>query len=103
MYNNDELPRRRRIEPDEFADLLVSGEMRMITEEQLKHFPKHRIYRYSPKDIFVYTPKVSLKVYFRVNCKKNFRKYPETIKIYKKCLLNGSSHEFYDFKFGELS
>ena len=60
MYNSDELPRRRRIEPDEFADLLVSGEMRMITEEQLKHFPKHRIYRYSPKDIFVYTPKVSL-------------------------------------------
>ena len=30
MYSTNELPKRRKIEPDEFADLLVSGEMIMI-------------------------------------------------------------------------
>ena len=58
MYNSEELPRRRRIDPDEFADLLCSGEISMIREDQMKHYEKHRIYRYSPKDIFVYRPKV---------------------------------------------
>ena len=59
MYNSNELPKRRKIEPDEFADLLCSGEMVMIREPDLDKHPKHRIYRYSPKDIFVYQPKVS--------------------------------------------
>ena len=56
MYNSNELPRRRKIEPDEFADLLCSGEMIFIKEEQIANHPKHRVYRYSPKDIFAYTP-----------------------------------------------
>ena len=60
MYNSNELPKRRKIEPDEFADLLCSGEMVMIREPDLDKHPKHRIYRYSPKDIFVYQPKVCL-------------------------------------------
>ena len=59
MYNSNELPKRRKIEPDEFADLLCSGEMVMIREPDLDKHPKHRIYRYSPKDIFVYQPKVN--------------------------------------------
>lgn len=63
MYNSDELPRRRKIDPDEFADLLCSGEMGMIREDQMNHFEKHRIYRYSPKDIFVYNPKVTHSLY----------------------------------------
>merc|ERR1712131_174806 len=57
MYNSNELPKRRKIEPDEFADLLCSGEMVMIREPDIEKHPKHRIYRYSPKDIFVYQPK----------------------------------------------
>ena len=64
MYNSDELPRRRKIDPDEFADLLCSGEMMPIREDQMKLFEKHRIYRYSPKDIFVYSPKVTPKICF---------------------------------------
>ena len=60
MYNSDELPRRRKIDPDEFADLLCSGEMTPIQEGQMKFYEKHRIYRYSPKDIFVYSPKVNI-------------------------------------------
>ena len=59
MYNSNELPKRRKIEPDEFADLLCSGEMVMIREPDIEKHPKHRIYRYSPKDIFVYQPKVN--------------------------------------------
>ena len=59
MYNSNELPKRRKIEPDEFADLLCSGEMVMIREPDLDKHPNHRIYRYSPKDIFVYQPKVN--------------------------------------------
>ena len=31
----------------------------MIREPDLDKHPKHRIYRYSPKDIFVYQPKVN--------------------------------------------
>ena len=42
MYNSNELPKRRKIEPDEFADLLCSGEMIFIKEEQISSYPKHR-------------------------------------------------------------
>merc|ERR1739848_36143 len=57
MYNNNDIPKRRRFEPDEMADLFCAGEMIFIKEDEIPNYPKHRVYRFSPRDIFAYTPK----------------------------------------------